>query len=127
MMNQLRAIGIRLSLDDFGTGYSYLSYLHRLPVSNLKIDRSFVSRMTESRENSEIVLTILKLAKNLKMQTVAEGIETEDQLAHLKRLNCEFGQGYFFSKPLEAKSAELFIREQSVNILPDIISLTVNV
>lgn len=118
MMNRLRALGIHLSLDDFGTGYSSLSYLHRLPVSNLKIDRSFISRMTESTQNSEIVRTIIKLAQNLKMKTVAEGIETEEQLEHLRRLGCEFGQGYFFSKPLQAEAASLFISDAIKNSLP---------
>jgi len=109
MMNELRALGVELSLDDFGTGYSSLSYLHRLPVDYLKIDRSFVIRMIDSEENSEIVHTIIKLARNLKMKVVAEGIETSEQHAQLKILNCEYGQGYLFSKPLEAEAAELFI------------------
>ena len=113
IMSRLRELGVELSLDDFGTGYSSLSYLHRLPVNYLKIDRSFVSRMTESVENNEIVNTIIKLAKNLKMQVVAEGIETAAQLEQLKHLNCEFGQGYFYSKPLEAEAAKLFIDEMS--------------
>ncbi len=111
IMNRLRMLGVEISLDDFGTGYSSLSYLHSLPVDYLKVDRSFVSRMTDSKENSEIVFTIIKLAQNLKMKVIAEGIETADQLAHLKRLHCEYGQGYFFSKPLEAKAAEKFIEE----------------
>ena len=111
IMNRLRSLGVGISLDDFGTGYSSLSYLHRLPVDYLKVDRSFVSQMTDSQENREIVRTIIKLAQNLKMKTIAEGIETADQLAHLKNLHCEYGQGYFFSKPLEAKSAEKFIEE----------------
>ncbi len=111
MMNRLRALGVELSLDDFGTGYSSLSYLHRLPVSYLKIDRSFVMRMTENEENGEIVSTIIKLAQNLKMKVIAEGIETAEQLAHLKVLGCEYGQGYFFSKPLEAEAAEKFIED----------------
>lgn len=115
IMHRLRALGVELSLDDFGTGYSSLSYLHYLPIDNLKIDRSFVGRMTESDENREIVRTIIKLAQNLKMKTVAEGIETADQLAELNRLNCESGQGYFFSKPLEAKKAMTFIDEISRN------------
>jgi len=111
IMNRLRALGVEISLDDFGTGYSSLSYLHRLPVDYLKIDRSFVSRMTDGKENSEIVRTIIKLAQNLKMKVIAEGIETAEQLAHLKNLHCEFGQGFFFSKPLEANAAEKFIEE----------------
>ena len=115
IMNRLRELGVELSLDDFGTGYSSLSYLHRLPVNYLKIDRSFVSRMTESAENGEIVNTIIKLAQNLKMKVIAEGIETADQLDQLKHLSCEYGQGYFYSKPLEAEAAKLFIDKMNIN------------
>jgi EAL domain-containing protein (putative c-di-GMP-specific phosphodiesterase class I) len=115
-MNRLRLLGVEISLDDFGTGYSSLSYLHRLPVNSLKIDRSFIGRMTESEENYEIVRTIIKLAQNLKMQVVAEGIETAEQLAQLNSLNCDFGQGYFFSKPLEPVRAALFIGENIENL-----------
>jgi diguanylate cyclase (GGDEF)-like protein/PAS domain S-box-containing protein len=114
MMNTLREFGIEMSLDDFGTGYSSLSYLHRLPVNYLKIDRSFVSRMVESAENGEIVHTIIKLAQNLKMKVIAEGIETGEQLVQLKMLNCEYGQGYLFSKPLDADSASKFINEHTL-------------
>lgn len=106
-MARLRALGVEISLDDFGTGYSCLSYLHRLPIDYLKIDRSFVSRMEEKRENEEIVHTIIKLAQNLKMKVIAEGIETVEQLNLLKKLGCEYGQGYHFSKPLEASAIEL--------------------
>lgn len=111
IMQRLRALGIELSLDDFGTGYSSLSYLHRLPVSYLKIDRSFVNGIQDGIENAEIVYTIVKLAQNLKMKVVAEGIETERQLAHLRAINCEYGQGYFLSKPLEAEAAEALVKE----------------
>ncbi len=114
MMNTLREFGIEMSLDDFGTGYSSLSYLHRLPVNYLKIDRSFVSRMVESAENGEIVHTIIKLAQNLKMKVIAEGIETGEQLAKLKMLNCEYGQGYLFAKPLDADAASKFINESTL-------------
>lgn len=116
IMNRLRDIGVELSLDDFGTGYSSLSYLHRLPVSSLKIDRSFISRMTDSEENNEIVHTIVKLAQNLKMQVIAEGIETDEQLAQLNQLNCGFGQGYLFAKPMEAERAAEFINENLGNL-----------
>lgn len=109
IMNRLREIGAEISLDDFGTGYSSLSYLHRLPIDYLKIDRSFVTRMIESRENAEIVRTIIKLGQNLKMKVIAEGIETPEQLEQLQSLNCEFGQGYLFSKPLESEAAAAFI------------------
>jgi EAL domain-containing protein (putative c-di-GMP-specific phosphodiesterase class I) len=120
MMNRLRSIGVDISLDDFGTGYSSLSYLHRLPIDYLKIDRSFISQMTDSKENAEIVDTIIKLAQSLKMKVIAEGIETPEQLAHLKNLNCEYGQGYFFSKPLEAESAELLIGNTKPNTVLEI-------
>jgi diguanylate cyclase (GGDEF)-like protein/PAS domain S-box-containing protein len=110
-LNRLRAIGVEISLDDFGTGYSSLSYLHRLPIDYLKIDRSFVSNMMDSKENAEIVYTIIKLAQNLKMKVIAEGIETDEQLAHLHLLNCEYGQGYYFSKPLAAENAGTFIND----------------
>ena len=106
-LKRLRALGIEISLDDFGTGYSSLSYLHNLPIDYLKIDRSFISRMEESRENSEIVQTIIRLAQSLKMKVVAEGIETAAQLEQLQKLKCEYGQGYFFSKPLKSSAAAL--------------------
>ncbi len=109
IMERLRARGIELSLDDFGTGYSSLSYLHRLPVSYLKVDRSFINGLTDSRENAEIVFTIVKLAQNLKMKVIAEGIETADQLRYLEQINCEYGQGYYFSKPLDAENARNLI------------------
>lgn len=116
IMNRLRALGVELSLDDFGTGYSSLSYLHRLPIDSIKIDRSFVSRMIEGEENNEIVRTIIKLAQNLKMKVVAEGIETAEQLDRLNRLKCGYGQGYLFSKPLKAERAEMFINENLRNL-----------
>ena len=105
MLRQLRDLGIQLSIDDFGTGYSSLSYLHRFPVNTLKIDRSFVSRMGANGENSEIVRAILGLAHSLELDVVAEGIETKEQLALLRRLGCDFGQGYFFSRPLDSDVA----------------------
>jgi diguanylate cyclase (GGDEF)-like protein len=109
-LEQLRALGVELSIDDFGTGYSSLSYLQRFPVSTLKIDRSFVSRMTESEGTAEIVGTIMKLAQTLGMDVVAEGVETEQQQAQLRALECEFGQGYYFSKPMDSDTAEAFLR-----------------
>jgi diguanylate cyclase (GGDEF)-like protein len=111
MLAQLRDLGIKLSIDDFGTGYSSLSYLHRFPVDTLKIDRSFISRMAEGDENTEIVRTIITLARNLGMDVVAEGVESGEQLALLKGLKCEFGQGYLFSKPLSASAATELVRQ----------------
>ena len=105
MLGQLRNLGIQMSIDDFGTGYSSLSYLHRFPIDTLKIDRSFVNRMCEGDENAEIVRTIVTLATNLGMNVVAEGVETAEQHARLKELDCEYGQGYLFSRPVPAADA----------------------
>ena len=105
---QIKAKKIQLSIDDFGQGYSSLSYLHRFPIDTLKIDRSFVSLMN-SDNNFEIVRTITTLAHTLGMDVIAEGVETSEQLAQLKGLGCEFGQGYFFSKPLNGGSAQAMI------------------
>lgn len=109
MLFQLRSLGVRLSIDDFGTGYSSLTYLHRFPIDTLKIDRSFVACM--DKENMEIVRTILMLAENLGMDAVAEGVETQEQLTLLRSLNCQSGQGYFFSKALDVAGAEAIIAE----------------
>ena len=106
---QLRARNIQLSIDDFGQGYSSLSYLHRFPINILKIDRAFVNQMTEGGENIEIVRTITMLAHTLNMSVVAEGVETEHQVEILKKIGCEFGQGYLFSRPLPALAAEQMI------------------
>ncbi|MDX6694680.1 MAG: hypothetical protein QOF02_2283 [Blastocatellia bacterium] len=117
MLKQMRSLGIELSIDDFGTGYSSLSYLHRFPISTLKIDRSFVSRMTGNNENAEIVRTIMMLARSLKMDVVAEGVETAEQLAQLKSLDCEYGQGYYFSKPLSVEQMTPWLMGQLPEIL----------
>jgi diguanylate cyclase (GGDEF)-like protein/PAS domain S-box-containing protein len=109
IMNRLRALGIQLSIDDFGTGYSSLSYLQRLPINYLKIDRSFINVMNSNHENGEIVRAIVMLAKNLNMQVVAEGIETEEQALRLINLDCAFGQGFFYSKPTSAAQAEAIL------------------
>ncbi|OLE54799.1 MAG: hypothetical protein AUG51_06770 [Acidobacteria bacterium 13_1_20CM_3_53_8] len=106
MLRQLRSLDVNLSIDDFGTGYSSLSYLHRFPVNVLKIDRSFVSRMSEGNENAEIVRTILTLAHNLSMEVVAEGVETKEQHMRLKNLKCKYAQGYLFSRPVDAETIE---------------------
>ncbi len=103
---QFRALNVQLGIDDFGTGYSSLSYLQKFPVHTLKIDRSFIGRLENDKENLEIVRAIVTLAHNLGLDVVAEGVETEAQLTILKMLNCEFGQGYLFARPVDAKQAE---------------------
>ena len=113
-LQQLRRLGVHIYLDDFGTGYSSLSYLQRFPVNTLKLDRAFVNQMLQSPESSVLVETIVAMAENLKLTVVAEGIETEAQLAQLKRLNCQFGQGYLFAKPLRADEVTGYLRDGAV-------------
>lgn len=111
LLQQLRDRDIQLSIDDFGTGYSSLSYLHRFPLHNLKIDRSFIQRITETRQNLEIIQAIITLAHHLNMNVTAEGVETPEQLSLLRSLGCEEGQGYFFARPLEASAAESLLQD----------------
>jgi len=101
-MHALKALGVRFSIDDFGTGYSSLTYLKRLPLDRLKIDRSFTQDLGRGGNGSNVLLveTILMIARNLDLECVAEGIETADQLEHLKTLGCEFGQGYLLGRPM---------------------------
>ena len=101
ILKELKSLGIEFSLDDFGTGYSSLSYLHQFPFDTIKIDRSFVNSIGDNIEKLGIVRAIVALAHNLGMDTIAEGIETVNQLAQLKALRCEYGQGYYLSKPLD--------------------------
>jgi diguanylate cyclase (GGDEF)-like protein len=100
VLNRLKNLGVQISIDDFGTGYSSFSYLHRLPFDTLKIDRSFVYNVGENGENSEILQSIISLAKNLRKKVIAEGIETESQLALLQNLGCDYGQGYVMARPM---------------------------
>jgi len=104
MLQQIKSLGICLAIDDFGTGYSSLSYLHRFPLDTLKIDRSFISGMGDDGEGMEIARSILPMANNLRLDVVAEGVETVEQVALLKKLQCKYGQGYYFSRPLSAES-----------------------
>ncbi len=104
-MHHLRDMGIKLSIDDFGTGYSSLSHLHRFPIDFLKVDRSFVGRVGQDARESEIVKVIVGLGRNLGMQVIAEGVETSEQAGFLRDLECEYGQGYYFARPLDAEAA----------------------
>jgi EAL domain-containing protein (putative c-di-GMP-specific phosphodiesterase class I) len=111
MLARLRALGIRVSLDDFGTGYSSLSYLHKFPIDTLKIDREFAAKLGD-RESREIVRTIVTLARNLGMQVVAEGIESLEQLNQFRAMECELGQGFLFSQPVDADVAGELLEAQ---------------
>lgn len=106
LTQNLRSRSIQISIDDFGTGYSSLGYLHRFPIDNLKIDRSFVSQIQSENSNYPVVNTIVALSQQLGLSVVAEGIETVQQLEWLKQLGCQFGQGYLFSRPLSAADIE---------------------
>ena len=105
LLTRLGDLHIGLDIDDFGTGYSSLSQLQHLPVQTLKIDRSFVSRLGVDSDSLEIVRTIVALAHNLSMDVIAEGVETAQQLAQLKALDCEYAQGFYFGRPADWESA----------------------
>jgi len=109
MLEHLRGLAIKLSIDDFGTGYSSLSYLRRFEIDTLKIDASFVSKMSADEDSSEIVRAIVHLAQNLGKDMIAEGVETASQLAKLRELKCKFGQGHYFSKAVDAATATRLI------------------
>jgi diguanylate cyclase (GGDEF)-like protein/PAS domain S-box-containing protein len=112
-LKQVKALGIDLMMDDFGTGYSSLNYLRTFPIDTLKVDQSFISQM-DCEDGLEIVKTIINLAHNLKMQVVAEGVETDEQATHLQDLGCEYAQGYFFSQPLDRHDTECFIKAREL-------------
>ncbi|MEO0376176.1 MAG: EAL domain-containing protein, partial [Cyanobacteria bacterium P01_A01_bin.17] len=108
---ELQQLGIQLCIDDFGTGYSSLSYLQSFPINFLKVDRSFIHQL-ETKENLEIVRTILHLAETLDLEVVAEGVETINQLLQLRALNCQHGQGYFLARPLADAQIELLLEKE---------------
>jgi EAL domain-containing protein (putative c-di-GMP-specific phosphodiesterase class I) len=103
LLNRIAALGVRLSIDDFGTGYSSLSYLRRLPISALKIDRSFVADMVREEQDAVIVRSTIGLAHNLDLQVIAEGVEDAATLTMLGEMGCDQAQGYFISRPLPAE------------------------
>jgi EAL domain-containing protein (putative c-di-GMP-specific phosphodiesterase class I) len=109
-------MGIRIAMDDFGTGYSSLSHLYQLPFDSLKIDQSFISRF---EENDEIVRTILTLSHSLGLKVVAEGVETLKQVRMLREMDCDYGQGFYFSKPVTADEATAMLEAQNdVPLIP---------
>ncbi|WP_461201176.1 putative bifunctional diguanylate cyclase/phosphodiesterase [Anoxybacillus sp. TBDG-1] len=109
-LQSLKNLGLQLAVDDFGTGYSSLNYLKKLPVDIIKIDRSFVQDMVKHSYDLSIVRAVIEVAHSLKMKVVAEGVETEEQLAILKREGCDRAQGYYFSKPLSAEQFEQLVQ-----------------
>ncbi len=116
ILTELRAAGFGVAIDDFGTGYSSLSYLSTLPATTLKIDRSFVRTMLSESTSFRIIRTIVRLAQELDIAVVAEGIETEEEAETLRRLGCEFGQGYLFGKPVSPRDALRHIAGWSVRV-----------
>ncbi|MBD2085529.1 EAL domain-containing protein [Trichocoleus sp. ST-U3] len=112
-LDQLRNLGILLALDDFGTGYSSLNYLKRFPVTMLKIDRSFVQDVTSNPDSAAVTDAIIALAKSLRLNITAEGIETQEQLDYLQRRGCEEGQGFYFSRPVPADAIAQMLQESS--------------
>ncbi len=120
-LQALKEVGIHIHVDDFGTGYSSLSYLHRFPVDSLKVDRSFVSRMTEGPEQLAIVRTVVDLAKSLGLSVVAEGVETPEELALIRGMGCDYIQGWLFAKAMEPSEASRII-ENPRSVLGDYLS-----
>jgi diguanylate cyclase (GGDEF)-like protein len=117
LMLKLKALDLKLAIDDFGTGYSSLSYLHRFPMDTLKVDKSFVGRLEKSNEDRAIIHTILTLGQKLGMEVVAEGVETLAQVNMLKQEHCDYGQGYFFAKPLPAEAAQALLSQRQAHLL----------
>jgi EAL domain-containing protein (putative c-di-GMP-specific phosphodiesterase class I) len=103
ILTELKDEGIRISMDDFGTGYSSFSYLKKLPIDDLKIDKSFIRDIEKDEESRAIVQSIIHLAKTLKLNTIAEGVETVEQVEFLRLHGCDCMQGYYFSKPVSSR------------------------
>jgi EAL domain-containing protein (putative c-di-GMP-specific phosphodiesterase class I) len=102
-LNELKTLGVRLAIDDFGTGYSSLSYLRRFPVDILKIDKSFVDGVSQQGKEQELAQSIIELGQTLHLEIVAEGVEQAEQLGWLRSRNCDLGQGFLFSEPIDAE------------------------
>lgn len=111
-MHEIKALGVKLAMDDFGTGYSSLSYIQILPITLLKLDRSFIMYLEEDEVSREIVSAVIRIAKSKKIETIAEGIETVGQAEILKQSGCDHAQGYFFGKPMPADRFEEFLRRK---------------
>jgi len=112
ILQQLKQLGARLAIDDFGTGYSSLSYLHRFPVDMLKIDRSFVERLSHTSDNAELARTVVRLGQSMQLVVVAEGVEDHAQFLALRRMGCDIGQGYYFGRPMEPEGIERLLSDE---------------
>ena len=110
VVSKLNKLGIRFSLDDFGIGYSSVRYLKTLPISNIKIDRSFLETIIDDKDDQKIIQAIIKLAKELELDVIAEGVERTDQEKFLIESNCNFAQGFLYSKPIPSKEAEELLK-----------------
>jgi len=113
ILRRIKELGARLAIDDFGTGYSSLSYLHRFPVDMLKIDRSFVERLSHASDNAELARTIVRLGQSLQLVTVAEGVEDSAQFLALRRMGCDVGQGYYFGKPMASEEISRLLHDDA--------------
>jgi EAL domain-containing protein (putative c-di-GMP-specific phosphodiesterase class I) len=122
-LKQIRSLGVSVAIDDFGTGYCSLSYLAKLPVNSLKIDRTFIVGMMESADGLAIVSSIIALAHSLKLKVVAEGVETEEQERQLQLLACDEAQGYLFSKPVPFESIAALVRGGGIGGSAEILAL----
>lgn len=111
ILRNLKGLGLHISIDDFGTGYSSLSYLRRFPIDVLKIDQSFVNDLTVDADDAAIVVSIISLAHCLRLQVIAEGVETAEQLSFLRAHGCDQMQGYYFSRPIAADAFECMLQE----------------
>jgi EAL domain-containing protein (putative c-di-GMP-specific phosphodiesterase class I) len=113
ILQELRQLGVQIHIDDFGVGYSSLNYLSRFPINSLKIDRSFIHMMTEDLSYLKIVQAIIRLTHSLGLSVTAEGVETQEQLAQLRELNCEYIQGFLISKPISSQDAGKLLASHS--------------
>ncbi len=110
-LREIKDLGVHVAIDDFGTGYSSLAYLRQFPVDALKIDRSFIAAMADSPESGALIHTLVELGRTLGLETLAEGIEDNDQLHKLQEEHCDRGQGFLFSRPIEPQAMEAFLLE----------------
>jgi EAL domain-containing protein (putative c-di-GMP-specific phosphodiesterase class I) len=118
VLNELRELGVAISIDDFGTGYSSLNYLKRFPISTVKIDGAFIRDVATSESDAAIVSAVIGIARSLRLQVIAEGVETEEQLSFLRRRRCDAAQGYLFSRPVTAEKFGRVLHErQSVSYI----------